>query len=268
MIRKSIKTISLALVLTFIASSSLVACSSPSETGENSSQSEISYAIEPSFSMDLEASYGDFDTDGDGTNDFTGIALDVFVENISRDLAYGISGVDAEIHFDNSRLEPLFKTGEELNGISGSQDPKPVYKFPQYSNTIDSVGVSIDLFSIDGLCNAYAHTDGSYSNPDNPKQSFTGSESYISCNYIIDMETHVAWGESKTGLTNEDYVRFRYFFKVLDDGSEPYVFTIPDSPEETVAAKSKLCAPYYTGEDIPFSTVTGRGAKIEFSLNK
>ncbi len=268
MIVKSIKTISLALALILITSS-LVACSSsPPETGENSTQGEISYAIEPSFSVDLEASYGEFDTDGDGTNDFTGIALDVFVDNISLDLAYGISGVDAEIHFDNSRLEPLFKTSEDLNGVSGVQNPKPVYNFPQYSDTIDSAGVSITLFSIDGLCNAYEHTDGSYTNPDNPKQTFTGSESYISCNYIIDMTTHVAWETNKTGLTNEDYVRFRYFFKVLDDGSEPYVFTVPDSPSETVAAKSKLCAPYYTGGEVPFSTVTGKGAKIEFKISK
>jgi hypothetical protein len=127
--------------------------------------------------------------------------------------------------------------------------------------------VEITLFSIDGLCNSYAHTDGSFTNPDNEKQKFTGTESYISCNYIINMDTHEAWAESRTGLTNEDYVQFRYFFKVLDNASEPYVFTVPDSPAESVAAQSKLCAPCYTEGDVPFTTVTGRGTEIKFTIN-
>ena len=250
-----------------LAAHALTSCSSTPDAGENTTEGEKVYAIEPDFDVELKASYGDFDTDGDGTNDFTGIALDMFVKNISRDLRYGICGVDAQVHFDNTRLEPLFKTSEELNGISGAQDPKPVFNFPRYSNLIDSAGVEITLFSIDGLCNSYAHTDGSFTNPDNENQKFTGAESYISCNYIINMDTHKAWAESRTGLTNEDYVQFRYFFKVLDNGSEPYVFTVPDSPNESVAAKAKLRAPCYTAGDVPFDTVTGRGTEIKFTIN-
>jgi hypothetical protein len=266
---KILKTISLSLALILFSSFCFTACNdnSSSDSGENSTQGEKDYAIEPSFEIGLKASHGDFDTDGDGENDFTGIALDVYVKNISRELKHGICGVDAEIHFDNKRLEPLYKTKDELNGISGVQDPKPVYNFPRYSDIIDSVGVEISLFSIDGLCNSYAHTDGSFTNPDNEGQQFTGAESYISCNYIIDMATHVAWTESKMGLTNEDYVQFRYYFKVLDNSTEPYVFTVPDSPDETVAAKSKLCAPYFADGDVPFSTVTGKGAEIKFTIN-
>lgn len=267
MTRKIIKTISVWAALLLLAAHILAACAPAAETGENTTEGEKTYAIEPSFSVELKAAHGDFDTDGDGTNDFTGIALDVFVRNISRELKYGICGIDAQIHFDNTRLEPLFKTSEELNGISGVQDPKTVFNFPRYSDVIDSVGAEITLFSIDGLCNSYAHTDGGFENPDNDNQKFTGSESYISCNYIINMDNHKAWAESRTGLTNEDYVQFRYFFKVLDDGSEPYVFSVPDSPEETVAAKSKLSAPYYTAGDVPFSTVTGKGAEIKFSIS-
>lgn len=265
--KKLLKTITICVAMLLLAAHALTACSPAPNAGENTTEGEKVYAIEPDFDVELKASYGDFDTDGDGTNDFTGIALDMFVKNISRELKYGICGIDAQVHFDNTRLEPLFKTSEELNGISGVQDPKPVFNFPRYSDIIDSAGVEITLFSIDGLCNSYAHTDGSFTNPDNEKQKFTGTESYISCNYIINMDTHEAWAESRTGLTNEDYVQFRYFFKVLDDASEPYVFTVPDSPAESVAAQSKLCAPCYTEGDVPFTTVTGRGTEIKFTIN-
>ena len=265
--KKLLKPITICVAMLLLAAHVLASCSSTPDASENTTEGEKAYTIEPSFDIELKAAYGDFDTDGDGANDFTGIALDMFVKNISRDLRYGICGVDAQVHFDNTRLEPLFKTSEELNGISGVQDPKPVFNFPRYSNLIDSAGVEITLFSIDGLCNSYAHTDGSFTNPDNENQKFTGAESYISCNYIIDMATHVAWTESKTGLTNEDYVQFRDYFKVLDNSTEPYVFTVPDSPDETVAAKSKLCAPCYTAGDVPFDTVTGRGTEIKFTIN-
>jgi hypothetical protein len=226
------------------------------------------YKIAPSFEIELDAYYGDFDTNGDDENDFFGIALDVYVKNISQSLTYGIAGIDARIEFDNTRLEPLFKTKEELNGIAGSIDPAPVYNFPTYTANIPSADVSFDLFSIDGLCLAYSHTDGGFSNPENASQKFSGAESYISCNYIINMDTHVAWSDGRIGLVSDDNVCFRYYFKVLESGrtGAPYVFTVPDSPEVSEPARSLLAAPCYTGDSIPFTTVTGKGSGIALTI--
>jgi hypothetical protein len=130
MTKKLLKTITICVAMLLLAAHALTSCSPAADAGENTTEGEKVYAIEPDFDVELKASYGDFDTDGDGTNDFTGIALDMFVKNISRELKYGICGIDAQVHFDNTRLEPLFKTSEELNGISGVQDPKPVFNFP------------------------------------------------------------------------------------------------------------------------------------------
>jgi hypothetical protein len=266
-------------IITLIAAFTLLlnalAITSPAVTasGDYSSavitenRADVSYAITPSFDVELDASYGEFDTNRDGTNDFTGIAVDMRITNISEALAYGIAGIDARLCFDNTRLEPLYKTSEELNG--SELNPSPVVtNFPTYTVRIPAAGLVLDVFSIEGLCKAYAHTDGSYHNPDNENQVFTGLESYISCNYVINLDTHVAYKENKVGLLSSDNVSFRYYFKVLDESGAggSYTFTVPDSPEATAIGALALKAPHYTGGTPSFSNVAGRGDSVTVKL--
>ena len=232
-------------------------------------RADVSYAITPRFDVELDASYGEFDTDRDGTNDFTGIAVDMRITNISDALSHGIAGIDAKLCFDNTRLEPLYKTSKELNG--STLEPSPVVtNFPTYTVRIPAAGLVLDVFSIEGLCKAYAHTDGSYHNPDNENQVFTGLESYISCNYVINLDTHVAYKENKVGLLSSDNVSFRYYFKVLDESGAggSYTFTVPDSPEVAPNAIGSLAlkAPHYTGGTPAFSNVAGRGDSVTIKL--
>lgn len=230
-------------------------------------RADVSYAITPRFDVELDASYGEFDTDRDGSNDFTGIAVDMRITNISEALSHGIAGIDAKLCFDNTRLEPLYKTSKELNG--SALEPSPVVtNFPTYTVRIPAAGLVLDVFSIEGLCKAYAHTDGSYHNPDNENQVFTGLESYISCNYVINLDTHVAYKENKVGLLSSDNVSFRYYFKVLDESGAggSYTFTVPDSPEVTAIGALALKAPHYTGGTPSFSNVAGRGDSVTIKL--
>jgi hypothetical protein len=268
-------------IITLIAAFTLLlnalAITSPAVTtsGDYSSavitenRADVSYAITPSFDVELDASYGEFDTNRDGTNDFTGIAVDMRVTNISEALSHGIAGIDARLCFDNTRLEPLYKTSKELNG--STLEPSPVVtNFPTYTVKIPAAGLVLDVFSIEGLCKAYAHTDGSYHNPDNENQVFTGLESYISCNYVINLDTHVAYKENKVGLLSSDNVSFRYYFKVLDESGAggSYTFTVPDSPEVAPNAIGSLAlkAPHYTGGTPAFSNVAGRGDSVTIKL--
>ena len=81
-------------IITLIAAFTLLlnalAITSPAVTasGDYSSavitenRADVSYAITPSFDVELDASYGEFDTNRDGTNDFTGIAVDMRITNI------------------------------------------------------------------------------------------------------------------------------------------------------------------------------------------
>jgi hypothetical protein len=189
------------------------------------------------------------------------------VTNISEALSHGIAGIDARLCFDNTRLEPLYKTSKELNG--STLEPSPVVtNFPTYTVRIPAAGLVLDVFSIEGLCKAYAHTDGSYHNPDNENQVFTGLESYISCNYVINLDTHVAYKENKVGLLSSDNVSFRYYFKVLDESGAggSYTFTVPDSPEATAIGSLALKAPHYTGGTPSFSNVAGRGDSVTVKL--
>lgn len=266
-------------IITLIAAFTLLlnalAITSPAVTasGDYSSavitenRADVSYAITPSFDVELDASYGEFDTNRDGTNDFTGIAVDMRVTNISEALSHGIAGIDARLCFDNTRLEPLYKTSKELNG--STLEPSPVVtNFPTYTVRIPAAGLVLDVFSIEGLCKAYAHTDGSYHNPDNENQVFTGLESYISCNYVINLDTHVAYKENKVGLLSSDNVSFRYYFKVLDESGAggSYTFTVPDSPDATAIGSLALKAPHYTGGTPSFSNVAGRGDSVTVKL--
>ncbi len=269
----------LALVLTCLLIIPIITLVSPATTSDavefssaviTEDRNEIDFELEPRFNVELDASYGDFDTNNDGTADFKGIAVDMRVTNISTSLAYGIAGIDARLCFDNTKLEPLFKTSEELNG-KGLNSPAPLTNFPTYPVRIPAAGLVLDVFSVEGLCKAYAHTDGSYVNPENPHQIFTGPESYISCNYVINIETHVAYKNNKTGLVSSDNVSFRYYFKLLDEsgaGGE-YTFTVPDSPNATAISAVMLKAPYYTGatDSSPsFSNVPGRGDSVTLKL--
>lgn len=264
-------------IITLIVASllllSAIAITSPAASSEYSSsvitedRGNLNYAIAPSFDVELDASYGEFDTDRDGANDFTGIAVDMRITNISAALPYGIAGIDARLCFDNTRLEPLYKTSTELNG-SGLNSPAPVTNFPTYHVRIPAAGLELDVFSIEGLCKAYAHTDGSYSNPDNENQYFTGPDSYVSCNYVINLETHVSYKENKVGLVSADNVSFRYYFKVLDEigAGSSYTFTVPDSPDATLISDVALKAPHYTGGSPSFSNVAGRGDSVTIKL--
>lgn len=273
------KNISRFFIITIIAAFTLLlnafAITSPAvaSSGEYSSavitenRADVSYAITPSFDIELDASYGEFDTNSDGAPDFTGIAVDMRITNISEALSYGIAGIDARLCFDNTLLEPLYKTSKELNG-SDLNPPPIVTNFPTFPVRIPAAGLVLNVFSIEGLCKAYAHTDGSYHNPDNDDQIFTGLESYISCNYVIDIDTHVAYKENKVGLLSSDNVSFRYYFKVLDESGAggSYTFTVPDSPDGTNIGLLALKAPYYTGGTPAFSNVAGRGDSVTVKL--
>lgn len=252
----------------------LITLSAPAATGDSEysfsvsheDRSNIKYAFDPCFDVKLDATYGDFDTNKDGINDFTGIAVDMLVTNISTSLPYGIAGIDGRLCFDNTLLDPLYKTSAELNG-SALNPPPPVANFPTYRVKLPAAGgIEVDIFSIDvGLCKAYAHTDGSYFNP---PQIFTGPESYISCNYVINMETHVAYKENKVGLVTADNVTFRYYFKILDESASggEFTFTVPDSPDATMIASNILTAPRYTGSSPSFISVPGRGDSVTLKL--
>ena len=257
----------------------LITLSAPAATGDSEysfsvsheDRSNVKYALEPCFDVKLDATYGDFDTNKDGVNDFTGIAVDMRVTNISTSLPYGLAGIDGRLCFDNTLLDPLYKTSAELNG-SALNPPPTVTNFPTYRVKLPAAGgIEVDIFSIDvGLCKAYAHTDGSYINPGNTDQIFTGPESYISCNYVINVATHVAFKENNVGLVTEDNVTFRYYFKVLDENasSGEFTFTVPDSPDATMIGSSILKAPRYTGGSPSFTSVPGRGDSVTLKLWK
>ncbi len=233
-----------------------------------------SYAVSTMFDVSLEVSYGTADPDGAGTNFVEGeyMILDVFLTNINVPYTYGVSGLDGYVYFDESKLTPVFKTDVELNGTVGSANPGPVYNWPEYTISVPTLGISYNLFSVEGLCVPYAfrNSDGTYTNSDpaNPNQDYTMGKGYIRLNYIINIDNHVAWAEGK-GLYDSDAVQFRYYFTVNDgtlDAGEEFYFEVPDSPNATQVGDAVLRAPYYTGasDNTAFQTAFGKGDYVSY----
>lgn len=207
------------------------------------------YVVEPKFDITLDANYGTYSVYNfsSGANEsFTGIKVDVYVTNINSSLTYGIAGIDGFLNFDGAALTPYYTTAEELNGTKGIVNPGPIANFPTYTRTVS--GVSLKLFSVEGLCTDYVAGSGS-----------------LRMNYIIDVDNHAAWASSKTGIKTADAVKLSYYFSIngtVTNGAT-YTFEVPANPDATETADATLRAPYYTGasDQTAFGTVFGRGAK-------
>ncbi|MBR6593751.1 MAG: InlB B-repeat-containing protein, partial [Clostridia bacterium] len=228
------------------------------------------YVIDRGFEITVETGFGIYDPDGAGTSFEEGeyIVVDLFVGNIDVPYQYGISGIDGYLNFDESLLIPVFKTDAELNGTVGSANPGPIYNWPEYDVTVPSIGLTYQLYSVEGLCVPYAYLkdDGTYgnANPSDPEQDYTMGKGYIRFNYIINVDTHVAWNSANKGLYSEDAVQLRYYFLPVDGSIDPgdtFTFTVPDSPEATQVVDAVLRAPYYTGasDNTAFQTAFGKG---------
>ncbi len=212
------------------------------------------YIVAPQFDIALEANYGTYSVYNFNTGaneNFTGIKVDVYVNNINSSLTYGIAGIDGYLEFDGAALTPYYTTTEELNGVSGSVNPGPIANFPTYSQTVS--GVTFSLFSVEGLCTEYIAGSGS-----------------LRMNYIIDVDNHTAWKNSKTGITNADAVKLSYYFTVNSGATDgaTYTFKVPANPDATTVEEATLRAPYYTGttDQTAFGTVFGRAAEAECTI--
>lgn len=225
-----------------------------------------SYINEPQFRTDLSAEYGEWDTDGDGTNDFTGIAVTVSLVDIKYQ--YGIYGVEGFLNFDNTYLTPLYVNDTDLNGTAIYNPPKTILTWP----TVD-VFLVIDTYTfpcVEGLCQSYSMEDGSTVNPGNADQTFSKTYSRMRYRYIMHTDYFTGYDKDSDhlGISDDNAMQIRYYFTVAEGHEgETFTFTVPDSPEAQHIAYAKLYAPAYDPENVVgLTSVYGMGDEVSVTV--
>lgn len=239
------------------------------ERGEYIDNAE--YKIEPSFTTKLSAEYGNWDTDGDGTKDFVGIAVTVSVVNISYE--YGIYGIEGFLNFDNTYLTPLYVDDADLNGDGTIfVKPGPILSWPTVSITIQKN--TYELYCVEGLCQSYSMADGSTVNPNNADQTFSKEYSRMRFRYILHTDYFDGYttGNDPTGITADNAMQLRYYFSVAEGHEgETFTFTVPDSPNAEHIAYAKLYAPAYDSDPnnkVGLTSVYGKGDEVSVTVTE
>ena len=256
---------------------------SSGDSSENSYEAErgsfdpdASYVIAPEFRTELSAEYGEFDTNGDGTVDFTGIALTVSLVDITYQ--YGIWGLEGYINFDNTYLTPLWVSDADLNGdgtLTGVL-PKPVLTWP----TVDTVvmGNTYSLKCVEGMSQTYSMADGSATNPNKPEQEFSKTYSRLNMFYIMHTDYFDGYNPNDTddngnainhdGAKADNEMQLRYYFTVAEgQEGQTFTFQVPDSPDATHIANTKLNAPSYDPTTMTKgTTLAGKGGEASVTI--
>lgn len=231
----------------------------------------VEYKMDTSFSMKLDAEYGYWDTDGDGTKDFVGFAVTVSVVDISYE--YGIYGIEGFLNFDNTYLTPLYVDDSDLNGDGTIfVKPSPILSWPTVSITIQKN--TYELYCVEGLCQSYSMADGSTVNPNNADQTFSKEYSRMRFRYILHTDYFDGYtpGNDPTGITADNAMQLRYYFSVAEGHEgETFTFTVPDSPDAEHIAYAKLYAPAYDPDPnnkVGLTSVYGKGAETSVTVTE
>jgi len=248
-----------------------VPSTTPSE--DSSEEDDGSYVLDRDFKVDVSAAYGEFDTNNDGTNDFTGIAVDVVVNAITYDR--GLLGIEGFLNFDNTKLQPLYVTDADLNGTGIDNPPKTILSWPTFTMFGQQIA------AIEGLCQAYSMADGSTTDPANPQATFSKADSRMRIRYILHTDYYEGYTNGTSiGVKEDGAMALRYYF-IVPEGSEgeTFTFTVPDTPKATHISECALYAPMsYLNEagTISYSSVYGFGgsasvtievAPVEYTVN-
>ena len=235
----------------------------------SSSEDDGSYVLDRDFKVDVSAAYGEFDTDKDGTNDFTGIAVDVYVNDITYDR--GLLGIEGFLNFDNTKLQPLYVTDADLNGTGLDVPPKTILNWPTFKL------VGMDFYAIEGLCQAYSMADGSTTDPANPEATFSKTDSRMRIRYILHTDYYEGYTDGTSiGVKEDGAMALRYYF-IVPEGSEgeTFTFTVPDTPKATHISECALYAPMSyteTADDgstvIKYSSVYGFGGSASVTIEE
>lgn len=227
------------------------------------------YKMDTSFSTKLDAEYGYWDTDGDGTKDFVGIAVTVSVVDISYE--YGLYGIEGFLNFDNTYLTPLFVDDKDLNGDGTIfVKPSPILSWPTVSITIQNN--TYELYCVEGLCQSYSMADGSTVNPNNADQTFSKEYSRIRMRYIMHTDYFKGYDDDSDhmGVTEDNAMQLRYYFSVAEGHEgETFTFTVPDSPDANHIAYAKLYAPTYDpspNSKVGLTSVYGKGDEASVTV--
>lgn len=225
-----------------------------------------SYINEPQFRTDLSAEYGEWDTDGDGTNDFTGIAVTISLVDIKYQ--YGIYGVEGFLNFDNTYLTPLYVNDADLNGTAIYDPPKTILTWPTVE--VNMMGSVFTLKCVEGLCQSYSMEDGSTVNPSNADQTFSKTYSRMRYRYIMHTDYFEGYNKDSDhlGISEDNAMQIRYYFTVAEGHEgETFTFTVPDSPEAQHIAYAKLYAPAYDPENVVgLTSVYGMGDEVSVTI--
>ena len=230
----------------------------------STSEDDGSYVLDRDFKVDVSAAYGEFDTDKDGTNDFTGIAVDVYVNDITYDR--GLLGIEGFLNFDNTKLQPLYVTDADLNGTGLDVPPKTILNWPTFTL------IGMNLYAIEGLCQAYSMADGSTTDPANPEATFSKTDSRMRIRYILHTDYYEGYTNGTSiGVKEDGAMALRYYF-IVPEGSEgeTFTFTVPDTPKATHISECALYAPmsYLDGTTIKYSSVYGYGGSASVTIEE
>ncbi len=225
---------------------------------------EPDYVLDRDFKVTVDANYGSYDTDGDGVNDFTGIAVDVSVGSITYDR--GLLGIEGFLNFDNSVLTPLYVTDEDLNGTALDAPPKTILNWPTFTMFGQTA------YAIEGLCQAYSMADGSTVDPANPQTKFSKDDSRMRIRYILHTDYYAGYQDGTSiGVLGDGEMALRYYF-IVPEGCEgqTFTFTVPDTPEAEHISSCALYAPMsYIKEGtntIAYSSVYGKGGYAKVTI--
>ncbi len=234
-------------------------------TPDSSEVDDGSYVLDRDFKVDVSAAYGEFDTDKDGTNDFTGIAVDVYVNDITYDR--GLLGIEGFLNFDNTKLQPLYVTDADLNGTTIDNPPKTILNWPTFSL------FGMTPYAIEGLCQSYSMADGSTTDPANPEATFSKNDSRMRIRYILHTDYYEGYTNGTSiGVKEDGAMALRYYF-IVPEGSEgqTFTFTVPDTPKATHISECALYAPMSYINDagtISYSSVYGFGGSASVTIEE
>jgi len=225
---------------------------------------EPDYVLDRDFKVTVDANYGKYDTDGDGILDFTGIAVDISVGQITYDR--GLLGIEGFLNFDNSILTPLYVTDEDLNGTALDAPPKTILNWPTFTMFGQTA------YAIEGLCQAYSMADGSTVDPANPQTKFSKDDSRMRIRYILHTDYYAGYQDGTSiGVLGDGEMALRYYF-IVPEGCEgqTFTFTVPDTPEAEHISTCALYAPVsYIKEGtntIAYSSVYGKGGFAKVTI--